>query len=149
MISSFDDLRFLMARQRNRARKNTTRSANPRRIPITAPATCPADIWWPLEADNWTSDDTAEPEGDEVDSVEDTFRINGVPVDDERDCPDDLVVDGKEDVFEPASTVDAPEVKAEPEAEADNEEVEPAPASVTTKQSSVNTLGPTPLPTTS
>ncbi len=58
-------------------------------------------------------------------------------------------MDGKEDVFEPASAVDAvPEVKADPEAEADNEEVEPAPASVTTKQSSVNTLGPTPLPTT-
>ncbi len=144
MVSSFDILRFLMARQRNRARKNATRSANPRRVPITVPATCPTDIWWPLEADNWTSDDTAEPEGDEADSVEDTFRINGVPVDDERDCPDD----GEADVFKPASAVvDAvPEVKAEPEAEADNEEVEPA--SVTTKRSTVNTLGPTPLPTT-
>ncbi len=130
------------------------------------PATCPDDIWWPLEADNWTSDDAAEPEGDEVDNIEDISRMNGaVPVDDgdETACPGVDVP-----VFEPDDTIvdvvdDVPEVKAEPEpepepepaadADAGDEEVGPAPApalaSVTaTKESTVNSLSSTPSPTT-
>ncbi len=92
--------------------------------------------------------------------------MNGaVPADDddEMDCPDDLAADDGEDVFEPESAVvvviDAvPEVKAEPEVEAEaevgNDEVGPDPAlalafaSVTTKQSIVNSLGRVPSPTT-
>jgi len=126
------------------------------------PATCPDDIWWPLEADNWTSDDAAEPEGDEVDNIEDISRMNGaVPVDegDETDCPGVDVP-----VLEPDNAIvdvvdDVPEVKAEPEpepeiaadADAGDEEVGPAPAlaSVTaTKESTVNSLSSTPSPTT-
>ena len=102
-----------------------------------------------------SADDAAEFVGDKAVEIEDTSKFDGV-VDGERDCPDAGVADDGDNVPESEPEIEAvvvveavPVVEAETVLEVDDWEAEPAPAVVTTKESIVNSLGPTPVPTVS